>query len=180
MPDGAFLTHRAWQVDLAGSERAKKSGVQHQQFEELKAINLSLSALGNCIAALGQGRPHVPYRDSRLTRLLQHSLGGNARTALIVTLAPRADESGENLSTLQFAQRAAAIQVAAKLNSEVDYATLYAQAQAQLDARDDAANAREIEAAALRSKLEEAELAAEALGAERDKLALRLERAETT
>jgi hypothetical protein len=55
-------------VDLAGSERAKRSGATFQRFEELKAINLSLSALGNCISALSQGRPHIPYRDSKLTR----------------------------------------------------------------------------------------------------------------
>lgn len=58
-------------VDLAGSERAKQSGVKFQQFEELKAINLSLSALGNCVSALGAGKAHIPYRDSKLTRLLQ-------------------------------------------------------------------------------------------------------------
>ena len=73
-------------VDLAGSERAKRSGVAHRQFEELKAINLSLSALGNCISALAQGRPHVPYRDSKLTRLLQVRGGGGIASNEIGTV----------------------------------------------------------------------------------------------
>jgi hypothetical protein len=79
-------------VDLAGSERAKKSGARGSRMEELKAINMSLSALGNCISALADSAmgksTFIPYRDSRLTRLLQDSLGGNAKTTLIVTLGP--------------------------------------------------------------------------------------------
>ncbi len=85
-------------VDLAGSERVKKSGVmgRHARFAESKAINLSLSALGNGIASLSQQKrhQHVPFRASKLTRLLQHSLGGNAKTALVVTLRPAAADQG--------------------------------------------------------------------------------------
>ena len=81
-------------VDLAGSERAKQSGAKFQQFSELKAINLSLSALGNCVSALAAGKNHVPYRDSKLTRLLQHTLGGNSRTALVVCARPGNDDGG--------------------------------------------------------------------------------------
>ena len=103
-------------VDLAGSERIKRSGVRYQQLEETKAINLSLSALGNCVSALATERPHVPFRDSKLTRLLSQSLGGNARTALLVTLAPGNDATGENLNTLQFAQRASRVKLTAVRN----------------------------------------------------------------
>jgi hypothetical protein len=116
-------------VDLAGSERVKRSGVQHQALEETKAINLSLSALGNCVASLAQGRDHVPFRDSKLTRLLSQSLGGNARTSLLVALAPGADSSGDNLSSLQFASRAGQVKCGAVRNERVDYAQLYAAAQ---------------------------------------------------
>ena len=76
-------------VDLAGSERSTASaGQQYKRLEEGKAINLSLSSLGNCMNALAENRKHVPYRDSKLTRLLQGSLGGGARTSVIVTLPP--------------------------------------------------------------------------------------------
>ncbi|EKX47237.1 hypothetical protein GUITHDRAFT_54980, partial [Guillardia theta CCMP2712] len=71
-------------ADLAGLERVDRTGAQGQTFEEAKRINLSLSALGNCIAALAQpGRNHIPFRDSKLTFLLKNSLGGNAKTTLL-------------------------------------------------------------------------------------------------
>jgi len=127
-----FLAATLTMVDLAGSERVKKSGVQYQALEESKAINLSLSALGNCVSSLAQNRSHVPYRDSKLTRLLSQSLGGNAKTALLVALAPGSDLAGENLSSLQFASRAGKVRCAAVRNERVDYAQLYATAQVQL------------------------------------------------
>jgi hypothetical protein len=96
-----------------------RSGATFQRFEELKAINLSLSALGNCIAALSQQRPHIPYRDSKLTRLLQQSLGGNSRTSLIVNVPPGPDAAGEIHCSLLFAQRAMSVAVVAKVNRQV-------------------------------------------------------------
>jgi kinesin family protein 5 len=72
-------------VDLAGSEKVSKTGVMGQQLEEAKNINKSLSALGNVIHALtSEKKEHVPYRDSKLTRILQESLGGNSKTTLII------------------------------------------------------------------------------------------------
>lgn len=72
-------------VDLAGSERVSRSGVEGHQFEEAKAVNLSLTALGKCIQSLTDPSPgHIPFRDSKLTRLLKDSFGGTARTSLIV------------------------------------------------------------------------------------------------
>jgi hypothetical protein len=74
------------QVDLAGSERANKTGATGERMKEATKINLSLSALGNVISALVDGKTkHVPYRDSKLTRLLQDSLGGNTKTLVSVT-----------------------------------------------------------------------------------------------
>ena len=109
-------------VDLAGSERAGKTGAKGAQLKEAGAINLSLSALGNVINALAKSRKgqHIPYRDSKLTRLLQESLGGNARTVMIATLSPADDNYDESLSTLQYASRAKKIQNKAKKNEDVN------------------------------------------------------------
>ncbi|KAL1511632.1 hypothetical protein AB1Y20_006424 [Prymnesium parvum] len=99
-------------VDLAGSERAKLSGADEDSglMRELVNINRSLSALGNVIAALSDGRAtHVPYRDSRLTQLLEESLGGNSATVMITAVSSRAAHAAESLSTLQYAKRAQAI-----------------------------------------------------------------------
>ena len=76
-------------VDLAGSERINKTGAQGDRLQEAKNINLSLSALGNVISALVDGKSHhIPYRDSKLTRLLQDSLGGNTKTVMIANCSP--------------------------------------------------------------------------------------------
>ena len=95
-------------VDLAGSERAKNSGVMGVHLSELKAINLSLSALGNCISALASKKRHIPYRDSKLTRLLQDSLGGNAKTSLVITVSDDPGVANETFSTLQVSKFAPA------------------------------------------------------------------------
>ncbi|KAH9688708.1 kinesin-like protein KIN-1 [Citrus sinensis] len=97
-------------VDLAGSEKAEKTGAEGKVLEEAKTINKSLSALGNVINALTCGSPgkafHIPYRDSKLTRILQDALGGNSRTALLCCCSPSTSNSAESLSTLRFGTRA--------------------------------------------------------------------------
>ncbi|CAE7696347.1 unnamed protein product [Symbiodinium pilosum] len=93
-------------VDLAGSEKVRKSGSVGGMLEEAKKINSSLSALGHVIEALSERRPHVPYRDSRLTRLLEESLGGNCRTTLLVACSSSSIHAAETLSSLRFAVRA--------------------------------------------------------------------------
>jgi hypothetical protein len=77
-------------VDLAGSERVRLTGATGQRLEETKKINQSLSALGNVIAALTdpRGRQHIPYRDSKLTRILEDSLGGNCKTTMMAMISP--------------------------------------------------------------------------------------------
>lgn len=76
-------------IDLAGSEKISRTGAEGKVLEEAKKINTSLSALGKVINALSEGKKsHVPYRDSKLTRLLQESLGGNSITSLVINVSP--------------------------------------------------------------------------------------------
>jgi len=94
-------------VDLAGSERQSKTGATGDRLKEGCKINLSLSALGNVISALVDGRgSHIPYRDSKLTRLLQDSLGGNTKTLMVAAISPADYNYDETLSTLRYANRA--------------------------------------------------------------------------
>ncbi|KAF2313175.1 hypothetical protein GH714_009608 [Hevea brasiliensis] len=120
-------------VDLAGSERIDKSGSEGHTLEEAKSINLSLSALGKCINALAENSPHVPVRDSKLTRLLQDSFGGSARTSLVITIGPSPRHRGETASTIMFGQRAMKVQNMLKLKEEFDYKSLARVLDIQLD-----------------------------------------------
>ena len=108
-------------VDLAGSERAAKTGATGDVLRQGASINKSLSALGNCISALAEGGAgkHVPYRDSKLTRLLQDSLGGNALTVMLCAVSPADDNADETLGTLAYAARAKAIKNHAVRNEDV-------------------------------------------------------------
>jgi hypothetical protein len=106
-------------VDLAGSERQAKTGASGDRLKEASKINLSLSALGNVISALVDGKSsHIPYRDSKLTRLLQDSLGGNAKTLMIATLSPASYNYEETNSTLRYANRAKNIKNKPKVNED--------------------------------------------------------------
>ena len=113
-------------VDLAGSERVSLTGATGKRLDESKKINQSLSALGNVISALTdvKGRPHIPYRDSKLTRILEDSLGGNCITTVIAMVAPALEAYAESLSTLKFANRAKEIKNKAKLNEDLDQKSL--------------------------------------------------------
>ncbi len=107
------------QVDLAGSERQSKTHAVGIRLDEAKKINLSLSALGNVIKALVDGvSTHVPYRDSKLTRLLQDSLGGNTKTVMIAAISPADYNYEETLSTLRYADRAKSIKNKPKINED--------------------------------------------------------------
>ncbi|XP_020108284.1 kinesin-like protein KIN-12E isoform X1 [Ananas comosus] len=122
-------------VDLAGSERQKSSGAEGERLKEAANINRSLSTLGLVIMTLvdianGKNR-HVPYRDSRLTFLLQDSLGGNSKTTIVANVSPSICSSSETLSTLKFAQRAKLIQNNAKVNEDASGDVMALQRQVQ-------------------------------------------------
>ena len=138
-------------VDLAGSERVGKSGAEGQTFDEAIAINLHLHALGKCIAALASnaettssaGSPsqngasthhHIPYRESKLTRLLKDSLGGTAMTSLIVTASPGVEHLSETVAALNFGQRALKVTNSLVVKQEVDYRLSARRLQEEVDA----------------------------------------------
>ncbi|CAM9384688.1 unnamed protein product [Ectocarpus sp. 13 AM-2016] len=135
--DSSTKTGMLFLVDLAGSEMVKKTHATGQVLNEAKTINKSLSALGQVINALtDEKKPHVPYRDSKLTRVLQNSLGGNSKTCLIVNCSPSSFNEAETLSTLRFGSRAKRIQNKAVVNetrSVEELGALLAKAESAFD-----------------------------------------------
>ncbi|CEP14848.1 hypothetical protein [Parasitella parasitica] len=133
---GAAKSGKLYLVDLAGSEKVGKTGASGQTLEEAKKINKSLTALGMVINSLTDGKAspfvytkcssHVPYRDSKLTRILQESLGGNSRTTLIINCSPSSYNEIETISTLRFGARAKTIKNKAKVNADLSPAELKA------------------------------------------------------
>ena len=97
---GTVICGKVSLLDLAGSERFAKSGASSEQLREASSINKSLSTLGDVISALASEQPHTPYRNSKLTMLMQDSLGGNAKTLLFVTVSVAAYNSDETLTSL--------------------------------------------------------------------------------
>ncbi|XP_061649610.1 kinesin-like protein KIF3B isoform X1 [Phyllopteryx taeniolatus] len=137
-------------VDLAGSERQTKTGAHGERLKEATKINLSLSALGNVISALVDGRSsHIPYRDSKLTRLLQDSLGGNARTVMVANIGPASYNVEETLTTLHYSNRAKNIKNTPCINEDPKDAQLrkfqeeIARLKAQLEKRTGKKNRRQ-------------------------------------
>ncbi|XP_028853362.1 kinesin heavy chain [Denticeps clupeoides] len=114
------LCGKLYLVDLAGSEKVSKTGAEGAVLDEAKNINKSLSSLGNVISALAEGtKTHVPYRDSKMTRILQDSLGGNCRTTMFICCSPSSFNEAETKSTLMFGQRAKTIKNSASVNLEL-------------------------------------------------------------
>eukprot|EP00794_Sanderia_malayensis_P003375 gene3375-3863_t len=113
------LSGKLYLVDLAGSEKVSKTGAEGTVLDEAKNINRSLSALGNVISALAEGSGYVPYRDSKMTRILQESLGGNSRTTIVICCSPSSFNDVESRSTLLFGQRAKTIKNTVVVNEEV-------------------------------------------------------------
>eukprot|EP00516_Mucochytrium_quahogii_P006133 CAMPEP_0203756282 /NCGR_PEP_ID=MMETSP0098-20131031/9578_1 /ASSEMBLY_ACC=CAM_ASM_000208 /TAXON_ID=96639 /ORGANISM=" , Strain NY0313808BC1" /LENGTH=904 /DNA_ID=CAMNT_0050648087 /DNA_START=77 /DNA_END=2787 /DNA_ORIENTATION=- len=145
-------------VDLAGSERASRTHPKGLQLEEAKSINRSLSALGNVIAALGgkkvqrvdESGDHsvgdadnfVPWRDSKLTRVLQESLDGKAQVSLVVNIGPGALNVNESVNSLLFGRRSMSVSVQPKVNMLIDYEQLSKQLQLALDEANEQYQAR--------------------------------------
>jgi hypothetical protein len=112
-------------VDLAGSERVNVTGATGKRLEECQKINQSLSALGNVIKALTEKtsknqKNHIPYRNSKLTRILEDSLGGNCKTTMMAMISPAQESYNESHSTLKFAERAKTIKNTARINEDID------------------------------------------------------------
>lgn len=119
LTSGTTLRGSMHLVDLAGSERVDKSEVTGDRLKEAQHINKSLSALGDVIASLAHRNSHVPYRNSKLTQLLQDSLGGQAKTLMFVHISPEPEALGETISTLKFAERVATVELgAARVNKD--------------------------------------------------------------
>ena len=121
-------------VDLAGSERIKKSHVAGERIGETIAINSSLTTLGKCIIALGERKiSHIPFRESKLTSFLKDALGGNCKTALIISLSPDRDDIDETISSLLFGQRAKRVQCRPAVTVREDLRAENAQLRKQLN-----------------------------------------------
>ncbi|XP_052179784.1 kinesin-like protein KIN-14K [Diospyros lotus] len=115
---GASLRGSLHLIDLAGSERLDRIDVTGDRLKESQHINKSLSALGDVIFALSQKSAHVPYRNSKLTQVLQSSLGGHAKTLMFVQLNPELDSYSETMSTLKFAERVSGVELGAARSSK--------------------------------------------------------------
>uniref|UniRef100_A0A7S0XB73 Kinesin-like protein n=1 Tax=Mantoniella antarctica TaxID=81844 RepID=A0A7S0XB73_9CHLO len=132
---GKMIRGKLMLVDLAGSERTAKTGSEGITQKEAQAINKSLTALGRCIQVLAAGAGgHVPYRDSKLTRLLSDSLGGSALTSLIATVGPLREHYSETAATLKFGQQALRVENTLKVKEGVDYKLLCRRLQSEVEA----------------------------------------------
>eukprot|EP00271_Cylindrocystis_brebissonii_P005282 TRINITY_DN1725_c0_g1_i1.p1 TRINITY_DN1725_c0_g1~~TRINITY_DN1725_c0_g1_i1.p1 ORF type:complete len:749 (-),score=129.47 TRINITY_DN1725_c0_g1_i1:469-2715(-) len=144
-PRERILIGKLFLVDLAGSERLKKSGSEGVRASEAKSVNLSLTSLGKCINARADPlTTHVPFRDSKLTRLLQESLGGNAKTSLVINVAPTVHHVSESMSSLLFGSRAMKVRTRPQVNEEDEYRQLSRSLQETIDLHDDRVHSLEV------------------------------------
>lgn len=137
-------------IDLAGYERFSKTGISNSNAimkDEAKTINASLLSLGHVVTSLSNGDKHIPWRNAKLTRILQDSIGGRSRTSIILTVGPSSDHLHETSNSLQFGLRAMAVKVEAKVSVTVDYEKLAAKLQSMLNERNEKINLLELQLA---------------------------------
>lgn len=147
-PDGSESRGKVTFIDLAGYERFSKTGITATNpimKDEAKTINASLLSLGHVVTALSNGDKHIPWRNAKLTRLLQDSIGGRSRTSIILTVGPSSEHLHETTNSLQFGMRAMAVKVQAKVTVVVDYEKLASKLQLLLDEKDKKINMLEIQ-----------------------------------
>lgn len=118
-PGAKAEVSKLWMVDLGGSERLLKTGATGQTLDEGRAINLSLSALGDVVAALRRKKSHVPYRNSKLTQILRDSLGDRSKVMMFVHVSPYEEDAGETSCSFSFAKRARAVECNRELSEEL-------------------------------------------------------------
>eukprot|EP00759_Apiculatamorpha_spiralis_P035778 PhF_6_TR36324/c0_g1_i2/m.53160/K10396/KIF5; kinesin family member 5 len=145
-------------IDLAGYERFSKTGVQEGIMkEEAKTINASLLALGNCVQGLAEKSSHVPWRNAKLTRMLQDAIGGRAKCSIILTAGPSAEHYHETMGTLYFGSRAMSVKTDAKLTLNVDYQKLAKKLQEMLSQAEEKINIMEVQATQRQLEREQAQ-----------------------
>ncbi|KAL7696548.1 kinesin [Lotmaria passim] len=149
-PSSGKLRGKITFIDLAGYERFSKTGITSAdpvRKDEAKTINASLLALGHVVSSLSAGTKHVPWRNAKLTRILQDSIGGRSRTSIILTVGPSSEHLYETTNTLQFGLRAMAVKVEAKVSVTVDYVKLSKKLMGLLSERDERISSLEVQIA---------------------------------
>eukprot|EP01065_Artemidia_motanka_P045319 TRINITY_DN6631_c1_g1_i1.p1 TRINITY_DN6631_c1_g1~~TRINITY_DN6631_c1_g1_i1.p1 ORF type:complete len:1727 (+),score=701.46 TRINITY_DN6631_c1_g1_i1:69-5183(+) len=148
--DGGKRKGKITFIDLAGYERFSKTGISGNPIhkDEAKTINASLCALGHVVSALSAGDKHVPWRNAKLTRMLQDSIGGTSRTSIMITLGPSSEHVFETTNSIEFGMRAMDVKVAEKIEENVDFEKLAKRLQAMLAEKEGQINQLEMAAAA--------------------------------
>jgi hypothetical protein len=155
--DGDHLVSSLYLVDLAGSEKAKKTNAEGVVLSQACYVNKSLTILSNVISALSKRKPHIPYRDSKLTRLLTHSLGGNSKTIMILACSRDEPNIDETIATLKFGKRALSLPNRPKVNHVMtvdEYKLLLEKAEHSLQTQKTVIESLERENATLRNQSE--------------------------